>query len=840
MDLSFGFFIDLNCILTQFTNITFSSPPLSTPLVRLSSSPFLSPISFILQYSFSFSFPFHSHSPSPSPQFLFLLPYYHFSRLPPPLRSSSLYHFPPLQLHPYLSSLSPPLTPCLSRPLPTPCSSPNSSPSTPSLLYPSPLPPTPPFTPFSYPLLLPPLLPHPSPPSSYLPPPPFFTQHLPHPSTPHPHPIPQPLHPSPHPPSLTPSPNPFTRPLTPSPQPLHPPPHPIPPTPSPAPHPSPQPLHPAPSPHPPTPHPAPLTTSPQPPHPAEIHGLRRPPPARGRVRPLPEAAHLPHLPAGLHPLRLPRLQPAVHEPFPSPLVPRPRAGGGRGIHAGGDQEPHYPCDSSILSFSSLSQTEAAQLPQLLPQSQKFIVILSFCFFTLRKLTTTSTTSPIPDHIRDFVTLFISQLPTLHTTSHKYFVLPFLSSCIDIVFDSPQTDHNSTTLTPDIIQGTFSQCSQYLVRNFTAVALSGQLKPDPSWPVVPCMNGWHYDTSVIFSSIVIDYDLVCERAIYPTVGLSVLNIGGIIGVYIFGTISDRFGRRVSFLVCLAVEQVFGLLTAFAPDFWSWIACRFMVGLTVPAIYQIPFIISLELVGPSYRSFVTVMTCLFYVGGMLLLAGVAYLVRNWVHLCLVTSLPFFTYVVYWWYLPESPRWLLAQGRLHEASTILNKMAEVNKTELPESFMHKLKDRMIAQQALSSNSSQKSSGVGFCSMYKTPNMRLKVILITIVWFANETVYVGLSYYGPAMGDDEYLSFFLACAVEVPSYLLCWIVMDRWGRRWILGVGMILGGIFSICTVLMPEGKMVLNVLLLFFSLSRNLSCSAKDIEYGRRGLYSSSPFV
>ncbi|KAK8720576.1 hypothetical protein OTU49_013229, partial [Cherax quadricarinatus] len=181
---------------------------------------------------------------------------------------------------------------------------------------------------------------------------------------------------------------------------------------------------------------------------------------------------------------------------------------------------------------------------------------------------------------------------------------------------------------------------------------------------------------------------------------------------------RLGRRVSFLVCLAVEQVFGLATAFAPDFWSWTACRFLVGLTVPAIYQIPFIISLELVGPSYRSFVTVMTCLSYVGGMLLLTVLAYFFRNWVHLCLVTSLPFFTYVVYW------------------------------------------------------------------------------------WFANETVYVGLSYYGPALGHNEYLSFFLSSAVEVPSYLLCWIVMDRWGRRWILGVGMIIGGIFSVCTVLVPEG--------------------------------------
>ncbi|XP_064109359.1 carcinine transporter-like isoform X1 [Macrobrachium nipponense] len=372
-------------------------------------------------------------------------------------------------------------------------------------------------------------------------------------------------------------------------------------------------------------------------------------------------------------------------------------------------------------------------------------------------------------------------------------------------DSGLTLEEIRNLSIPFIGGGFSQCSQYLVRNY-----SGIVEPDPSWPIVPCRKGWVFDTSEIFSSIVIDYNLVCGKAIYPTIGLSALNVGGIIGVYIFGSISDRYGRRISFLVCLAIEQLFGLVTAFAPTFWAWTTCRFLVGLTVPAIYQIPFIISLELVGPSYRSFVTVMTCLFYVGGMLLLAGVAYLIRDWVHLCLVTSLPFFAYVIYWWYLPESPRWLLSQGRLQEASTILQKMAEVNKTELPQSFLQQLKDRMLAQQALSVSSANKHTQAGLCSACKTPNMRLKAILITLVWFANETVYVGLSYYGPAMGDNEYLSFFLACAVEVPSYLLCWIVMDRWGRRWILGIGMIVGGIFAICTVLMPEGSSMATLIL------------------------------
>lgn len=72
----------------------------------------------------------------------------------------------------------------------------------------------------------------------------------------------------------------------------------------------------------------------------------------------------------------------------------------------------------------------------------------------------------------------------------------------------------------------------------------------------------------------------------------------------------------------------------------------------------------------------------------------------------------------------------------------------------------------------------------------------------FSNEMVYVGLSYYGPALGSDQYMSFLLSSLVEIPSYLLCWVVMDRWGRRWPLCVCMILSGVSCTITVLLSEG--------------------------------------
>lgn len=86
-----------------------------------------------------------------------------------------------------------------------------------------------------------------------------------------------------------------------------------------------------------------------------------------------------------------------------------------------------------------------------------------------------------------------------------------------------------------------------------------------------------------------YDLVCEKDIYPTLGLVALNIGGPIGVYVFGVLNDRYGRRFSYFSCLATLLLGSFITAFSTNFGMWAFSRIIVGLTIPAVYQIPFII-----------------------------------------------------------------------------------------------------------------------------------------------------------------------------------------------------------------------------------------------------------
>lgn len=281
-----------------------------------------------------------------------------------------------------------------------------------------------------------------------------------------------------------------------------------------------------------------------------------------------------------------------------------------------------------------------------------------------------------------------------------------------------------------------------------------------------------------------------------------------------------GRRPAFFIYLLIECAFGIATAFAQDFATWTAFRVGVGFTVPAIMGTPYVLAIELVGPSKRTAVTILSNIAYSLSLVALAGVVYLIRDWRQLALATSVPFVTFFLYWWVLPESPRWLLARGRFQEAEAILKLMARVNGRALPPNYlmqlMRKFQLETAPAPAVASGDPQKQPQqqyhdrtYGVLDLVRTPNLRRKTLIITFIWFTNTSVYVGLSYYAPVLGGDEFLNFFLAGAVELPTYLFLWPAMLRWGRRVSLCVSMVVGGTACLATVLVQNDPTVTLVL-------------------------------
>lgn len=80
--------------------------------------------------------------------------------------------------------------------------------------------------------------------------------------------------------------------------------------------------------------------------------------------------------------------------------------------------------------------------------------------------------------------------------------------------------------------------------------------------------------------------------------------------------------------------------------------------------------------------------------MMLALVTLFINDWFKLSLYTSVPFLSYFLYILVMPESPRWLLAKGKLEEALKVLQTMARVNEKHFPDSFKIKLEQRVLQE--------------------------------------------------------------------------------------------------------------------------------------------------
>lgn len=278
--------------------------------------------------------------------------------------------------------------------------------------------------------------------------------------------------------------------------------------------------------------------------------------------------------------------------------------------------------------------------------------------------------------------------------------------------------------------------------------------------------------------------------------------GLIGNFVFGYLQDLWGRKPSFYLYLFIQIVAGALGAVSWNYGSWLFFRIVVGLTIPAILTSPFVIAIELVGPKKRVFCTIVLNIAYSIGLVLLAIVVYFVRDWRYLSIAVSLPLVLLYSCFWMMPESPRWLIATGQLERALSVFQTIARINGKELSAEFLSKFEKstNAIKTEAVSDGHGKE---YGISDLFRTPNIRRKTIIITFIWFTNTSVYVGLSYYAPALGGNEILNFFLAGLVELPTYIFLYPSLHFFGRHYILCLSMVVGGVACLATFLFQHGK-------------------------------------
>ncbi|XP_077621045.1 solute carrier family 22 member 7 [Crocuta crocuta] len=316
---------------------------------------------------------------------------------------------------------------------------------------------------------------------------------------------------------------------------------------------------------------------------------------------------------------------------------------------------------------------------------------------------------------------------------------------------------------------------------------GQLEGEPS--TMPCPQGWEYDRSEFSSTIATEWDLVCEQKGLNKATSTFFFAGVLVGAVAFGYLSDRFGRRRLLLVAYVSSLVLGLASAASVSYIMFVITRTLTGTALAGFTIIVMPLELEWLDVEHRTVAGVLSSIFWTGGMMLLALVGYLIRDWRWLLLAVTLPCAPGILSLWWVPESARWLLTQGRVEEAHGYLLRCARINRRPVGEDGLSR---EALSKVATSERVVRRPS---YLDLFRTPRLRHISLCCMVMWFGVNFSYYGLSLNLSGLGLNVYQVQLLFGAVEVPSKLLVYVLVRRAGRRLtqagtLLGTALALGG--------------------------------------------------
>jgi len=303
-------------------------------------------------------------------------------------------------------------------------------------------------------------------------------------------------------------------------------------------------------------------------------------------------------------------------------------------------------------------------------------------------------------------------------------------------------------------------------------------------------------------------------------------GSILGTLMLGRCGDIMGRRPIFLASASIISFFGVATAFTNRYETFLFARFMVGFGVGGL-TVPFDILAECLPTSYRGTYLLVIDFFWTAGSMLVPMIAYVTigyyDSWKSFVTVCALPCVISTVFgYYYVPESPRWLICQGRHKEALAILRNAAKLNGKEPDNLFPHDtvllLSGAVEEQQVKITN--QEETYIQSLSKLLEPKWRLFTLKLWGVWAG-----FGFGYYGSiltitnifgssnsSLNDDDqienitdfnYGAILFSSSAELLGTILVILLIDKIGRIPSQVLSYFFGGVFVLLLCFGSESK-------------------------------------
>ncbi|KAH7956551.1 solute carrier family 22 member 7 [Rhipicephalus sanguineus] len=276
--------------------------------------------------------------------------------------------------------------------------------------------------------------------------------------------------------------------------------------------------------------------------------------------------------------------------------------------------------------------------------------------------------------------------------------------------------------------------------------------------IPCEE-WEYDVSVADSTAVVTWDLVCHRRLISIVVVALQYAGAVLFLVISGMFADSLSRRSCLVASAAALLTTTVCTFLASTYYLYAVARFLSGGFVAVNEIFSVVIPFEVTTHAHRPQQVI---LWQMVGILLAEVWEILMRrvalHWSLKQLVFLAPTALLLPMSLTVSESPRWLVAKGRLEEAEAVMMQAAETNNFPLPNTaaLINKLREQFEARTCSPTSSDDE--------MLDSHSLRRRVLAMFVAYFS-----MTFSYYVAVFATAPVQEAWIPYGVVAATLLAC-----------------------------------------------------------------------
>jgi len=219
-------------------------------------------------------------------------------------------------------------------------------------------------------------------------------------------------------------------------------------------------------------------------------------------------------------------------------------------------------------------------------------------------------------------------------------------------------------------------------------------------------------------------------------------GILIGALALGGLADVFGRKMMFIVEMALFTVFLTLVALSPNFTWLVVCLFGMGMALGCDYPTAHLVISESIPSQFRGKLVLSAFGFQAVGALFGTALGFFIlktsediRDWRWMYAVAILPALVVVIGRFFVTQSGHWLVLQGRIEEAERAV------------ERLLRRLPTYPKRVELAPLDPEEHKKHPNFWKLFTKKKYRRATILASVPWFLQDLGTYGIGIFTPTI---------------------------------------------------------------------------------------------